>query len=237
MLLGFSVGFSTGTFAQYLDTREALKVIKQAGCLAVELGVVRKECIEWGWLDALTAKDLDGFAYMSLHAPVMKYKNNEAVKKIFAIIGKINALRPLDAVVIHPCDVEDITVFGNLSFPVAFENMDNTKPYGKTPEDVKKLIDSDPSFRFVLDVNHIKTNDPTMKLADQFYAALGNKLTHYHVSGLGTEKPHVPLFEMHQKEIVAAIKNIDAPIICESGIHPNNIKKEKEFIEKYLERN
>lgn len=237
MLLGFSVGFSTGAFIQYLPAKQALKVIRQAGCLAAELCFVQTKQIDEGRMDELTREDLEGFLYLSLHAPKMYYQNNDETLKIFRQIEKIHNIHPLDAVVFHPDTIVDATVLKKANFPVAFENMDNRKPYGTTPEDLKKLLDKDPSFRFVLDVNHIKTNDPTMKLADQFYASLGNRLTHYHVSGLGTDKPHVPLIETQQKEIVAAIQSIDAPVICESGINPKDIKKEKEFIEKYLERN
>ena len=227
-------GFSTGALHQYLDTKGALQVIKKLGCPAVELGFVKKSRIEQGWLESITKNDLSGFKYVSFHAPKMYYEDNDETREIFHLIEQINNLRSLDLVLFHPDNVVDIEVFKKVSFPVGFENMDRQKPFGKTPEDIKKLLDSNPTFHFVLDVNHIKSNDPTMKLADDFYSQLNSKIIQYHVSGLGSDYPHIPLFQTKELDIISAIRDTGKPIICESRLSPDTIKKEKEYITKNL---
>lgn len=227
-------GFSTGVLHQHLDAKQALKIIKQLGCTAVELGFVRKQRMEDGWMEAITKEDLEGFKYISLHAPKMYYKDNEETRNIFKRIEQINNLRPLDLVVFHPDNVVDVEVFKKASFPVGFENMDKQKPFGRTLKDIEKLLKKNTNFRFVLDTNHIKSNDQSMKLADEFYSRLGNKIAQYHISGLGRDFPHIPLFQTQETDILEAVKDLSKPIICESRLTPDNIRQEKEFIEKYL---
>jgi len=227
-------GFSTGTLHQQLDAKQALRVIKQTGCPAVELGFVRKSCIEQGWLEALVKDDLEGFQYVSFHAPKMYYENNEETHHIFDLMGRIHKMRPLDLVVFHPDNVVDVEVFKNLPFPVGFENMDIQKPFGKTPEDIRELLDKNDNFHFVLDTNHIKSNDPTMKLTNKFYKKLGDKIAEYHISGLGSDYPHIPLFQTQETDILTAIKDPSKPIICESRLSPDEINQEKEYIERIL---
>jgi len=227
-------GFSTGALHQYLDAKQSIKIIKQLGCTAVELGFVRKQRVEDGWMEAITKEDLEGFKYISLHVPSMYYKDNEETRNIFKRIERINNLRPLDLVVFHPDNVVDVEVFKKASFPVGFENMDKQKLFGRTPKDMEKLLKKNADFRFVLDINHIKSNDPSMKTVDEFYSQLGHKIVEYHVSGLGSDYPHIPLFQTRETDILEAIKDLSKPIICESRLTPDNIRQEKDFIERYL---
>jgi hypothetical protein len=227
-------GFSTGVLHQYLDAKQSIKIIKRLGCMAVELGFIRKQRVEDGWMEAITKEDLEGFKYISLHAPKMYYKDNEEARNIFKRIERINNLRPLDLVIFHPDNVVDVKVFKKVSFPVGFENMDKQKPFGRTLKDIEKLLMKNADFRFVLDTNHLKSNVPSMKVVDEFYSKLGHKIAEYHVSGLGSDYPHVPLFQTQETDILKAVKDLSKPIICESRLTPDNIRQEKEFIEKYL---
>jgi len=227
-------GFSTGVLHQYLDAKQSIKIIKQLGCAAIELGFVRKERMENGWMEAITKEDLEGFKYISLHAPKMYYKDNEETRDVFKRIERINNLRPLDLVVFHLDNVVDVKVFKKALFPVGFENMDKQKPFGRTLKDIEKLLKKNADFRFVLDTNHIKSNDPSMKMINEFYSQLGHKIAEYHVSGLGSDYPHIPLFQTQKTDILEAVKDLSKPIICESRLTPDNIRQEKEFIEKYL---
>jgi hypothetical protein len=230
-------GFSTGALHREADAKQALQIIKNLGCPAVELGFVKKSRIEQGWLENITKEDLDGFEYVSLHAPKMYYKDDEETREMFRKISEIHKkLRPLDLVVFHPDNVVEARVFDGLPFPVGFENMDRQKPFGKTPDDLLKLFKANPNFRFVLDVNHIKSNDPAMRAMDEFYATLGDKLVEYHISGLGEDYPHLPLFQTKEKDILSAVRDLTKPIICESRLLISEIKQEKEYIESTLLR-
>ena len=228
------IGFSTGALHREADTKQALQIIKQIGCQAVELGLVRKSRIDEGWLKRVTKVDLDGFQYVSFHAPKMYYQDNEETREMFRLIAQINKLRPLDLVVFHPDNVVDVKMFANLPYPVGFENMDRQKPFGRTPEDLLQLFSKNPNFRFVLDTNHLKSNDPAMKQTEEFYAKLGDKLAEYHISGLGSDYPHIPLYQTQETDILAAIKDTTKPIICESRLTSSEIKQEKEYIESFF---
>lgn len=230
------LGFSTGALARYMDTKQALHVIKKIGCQAIELGFVRKQRVEDGWMEAITKEDLEDFKYVSLHAPKMYYGDNEETRNIFNQIEQINKLRSLDLVVFHPDNVVNIEVFKKVSFPIGFENMDSQKPFGKTVDDLEKILNNDSSFGLVLDTNHIKSNDPSMKTVNEFYSRLGNKIAQYHISGLGSDFPHIPLFQTQEVDILKAVRDLSKPIICESRLIPDNIRREKEFIENYLKR-
>lgn len=228
------LGFSTGALHKHMSAKQALQLIRDIGCSTVELGFVRKSRIDQGWLDEIEVEDLEGFQYVSLHAPAIDYEDNKETREILKQIERIHAKRPLDLVVFHPDEVEDIKVFDSVSFPIGFENMDNLKSFGKNPQDIDKLLGSNSSFRMVLDVNHLKTNDSTMKLADEFYAKLGDKIAEYHISGLGDVEPHIPLFQSQQQDILDAIRDFSKPIICESLLTPDTIEQEKKYIEEHI---
>ncbi|MFA6098802.1 MAG: hypothetical protein WCV50_03440 [Patescibacteria group bacterium] len=225
-------GFSTGDLHDYMEPKQAIAEFKKIGCRAVELGFVRKERIEAGELAAITEEDLAGFDYVSLHAPRMDYADNQETFKIFQAISETHKLRPLDVVVIHPDNVIDIDIFDDLPFPVGFENMDKAKNFGKKPEDLSKLLTLNTLFRFILDVNHIWDNDPTMKLAADFIKEFSERLSEIHISGLDSENVHYPLFKTRQTEIIKAAKGLDVPFICESGLAPQELALEKDYIEK-----
>ena len=121
------LGFSTGVLHKTHRTKDALKIMKDLGYDTVELGFVKLNRIEEGWLEELSEKDLGGFEHISFHAPVFNYGKNEGTDYIFKKIEKINNMRKLDAVVFHPDPIEDFGVFHEVNFNVALENMDNRK--------------------------------------------------------------------------------------------------------------
>jgi hypothetical protein len=227
-------GFSTGALHQHMNAKQAIHLIREIGCNSVELGFIRMDRISKGWLDKITAEDLKGFEYVSFHAPKMEYRDDDETEIMFKKIEAVHAGRALDLVVFHPDNVKNINLFKKLSFPVAFENMDDQKPFGKTPDDLDELLRLDSRFRLVLDMNHVKTNDPSMKLATEFYKRFLGRVAEIHVSGIGDEYPHMPLFQTKEEEIVRAIANPTVPIICESRLSPEEIEQEKKYIEQIL---
>jgi len=228
-------GFSTGALHKQADAKQALQKIREIGCNAVELGFVRKNRLEQGWLAALDKSDLIGFEYVSLHAPKLYYQQNQETSEVLdQLIYAHKNIHPLDLVVFHPDNVMDIEIFKKLPFPIGFENMDRQKPFGRYVEEIKPIVEADDNFHFVFDVNHIKTLKPSRCNVDEFYDQLGHKLAEYHISGLDNEHPHIPLFQTKQTDILDMIRDLSKPIICESGLTLDNIIKEKNYIKKYL---
>jgi len=226
------LGFSTGTLHKTHSTKEALKIMRSLGYDTVELGFVNFQRIKDGWLDEISAEDLIGFKYVSLHAPKLNYGNNSDTELIFEKIGKINKIRKLDTVVFHPDPVEDFNVFKNVKFSVSFENMDDKKVSHQKPKDFEKIFPLSAEYRLVLDVNHIYTNDKSMKLAERFYEKFGDRISQFHVSGYTGY--HDPLFKTGQTEIVKAISDFNIPMIIESVISAEDLEKERNCIIKLI---
>jgi len=228
------VGFSTGAFHKKFSTKESLSFLKGLDIKVVELGFVKVERMYSGWADEVTKEDLGSFDYISLHAPVIQYGKNSETEFVFSKLNKINDLRKLDLVVFHPDTVEDFSVFNNLNFPVGFENMDNRKVNYKTVEEMQKLLEMNPSYGMVLDVNHIYTNDKSMVLAREFFKKCGSRIKEIHLSGY--ETLHDPLFKTKQKEIIDSIEDFDIPIINEADINPEYAEKERDYVIREIEQ-
>ena len=219
------LGFSTGTLYKDLETKRAIPVIKSLGCKYIELTV------EEFWsdqLDRINEKDLEGFEYVSFHAPMVNYGKNSDTKKFFERMADFSKKVRLDLVVFHPDTVEDFSVFENLDFNIGFENMDNRKKSCKSVDDIESVMLRNNDFKFILDLNHCYTNDSSMKLALEFYERLGNRISQIHLSGF--RELHDPLFETEQLEIIRSIQSFDVPIIVESLVNPETIVLERDYI-------
>ncbi len=223
------LGFSTGSLHKFCTTKEALGFIKKAGCKFVELGFVKLKSLEEGLLDEIQAVDLDDFEYVSFHAPKFDYgKDKNSLKILDKIKYFSNNVRNIDLVIFHPDTIKDFSVLRSVGAPVAVENMDNHKQSCRSTEDFEQILDGYSDFTLVLDVNHIYSNDLTMKMGSDFYKKFGNKISQVHVSGYAGY--HDPLFNTKQLDIVRGIQNFNIPIIVESVIALEDLKKEKSFI-------
>ena len=230
MIKNVKLGFSTGALYKSAETKEAISIIKNLGCKAIEIGFVKADkFLNSGQLERIEKSDLEGFDYVSLHAPGFDYNNDKETINIFEKISNFSReIRRLDLVVFHPDTVNDFSIFDNVDFKIGFENMDHRKGSCRTVEDIELVLSQNSRFKLILDVNHVWINDPTMKLAQYFYKKLGDKIAQIHLSGF--KELHDPLFETKQLEIIKAIQNLDVPIIIESVVAQETIKKERDYI-------
>src|SRR3990172_6979965 len=106
------IGFSTGCLYKFLDTKECLRKYKKIGVSTVE--IIAYENISDAWVDEVFDKDLSGFEYVSLHAPIIDYSNDQKTVHRLKKIGEINKLRKLDLVVFHPDRISDFSLFEHL---------------------------------------------------------------------------------------------------------------------------
>ena len=232
LLLGFSTGvFKDETLSVYDRLREFAKV----ACSIIELGFVQIHRFEKFDPEERPQEFVDLLAqykYVSLHAPKCTYDKTAETAKVFEKINKVHKLRQLDLVIFHPDTIVDFELFNNLPFPVAFENMDKRKTFGRTVEDIQNVLAKNPTFKMVLDVNHVFTNDPTMKLAEDFLASLGDRIAEIHLSGY--TKLHDPIYISKQDFIAKPIINLEKPIIVESDLDPSEVELEKNYIRSLL---
>ncbi len=210
------LGFSTGYFWQteFSEEEKIARVLKLQSD-AIELGVGRVKYIE----RRMSKKAVDllrQFRYRSIHAPNdTRYPSTNSDKIISQIM---QYARQIDAhtVVIHPDIIDNYSYvtqsFGSL---LAIENTYLGCSFGRTVADMKTVFKHLPNARFVLDVNHVFTNDRTMKLASDFHSAFTKQLAHYHLSGLG--KGGHPLLSHTREDIIFNGIQKDVPIILESS--------------------
>lgn len=207
--------------------KQALQFFRGLGHRTVEVGCVYMKRFLEGQMQEVSVDDLAEFESISIHAPAYAYNTDDTSKEIIRQMQRIHALRPMDVVVVHPDLVVDFSLLAESSLPIGVENQDNRKTGYKTPEDFNEIFKRYPQFSFVLDLNHVFTNDSSMKLAEEFYERWGDRLVEIQVSGY--REAHSPLFETGQKEIVQAVRG-KVRIIIESHIHPEDAVREFSFV-------
>lgn len=232
--MSHNIGFSTGVLLNDLSHKETLAFLHQLGCKVVELGYIRFERLSDGSVEELETSDFDGFDYVSIHAPKITYGKNKDTEFTLTQIKKIDKLRKLDAVVVHPDLVEDFSVLQDTGLNIAFENMDVRKASFQTAKELDELTTRFGFDKFVLDLNHVYTVDASMVMLDEFYELLGDRIVEIQISGY--DKLHDPLVETNQKEIVAGVRGRDIPVVDEAGkMSKETVKQELEYILRHLE--
>lgn len=222
------LGFSTGVLHKTHRTKEALKAMRDLGYNTVELGFVKLNRIAEGWLNEISKADLEGFEYVSFHAPKFNYGKNKGTYELFDKIRRIDNMRKLNTVVFHPDTIKDFGVFEKAGFNIALENMDDRKESHQKTEDFDEIFSQDNNYKLVLDVNHIYSNDPSMELAKDFYTKFKDRISQIHLSGYTGY--HDPIFQTKQEEIIRAVQNFNIPIIIESVLESKDLEKERNYI-------
>lgn len=228
------LGFSVGCFPKELGLQTVLEQMQNLGAKAVELKRLIQPDSRESAINKIRPEDLASFRYVSYHAPNIPIGKNEATAFFFRELTALQRIRPIDLLIVHPDRVENLSVLDNLPSPVGFENMDNRKKSNRIVADMEETLAKNAAWKLVLDVNHCFTNDPSMKLASDFYDALGTRIAQVHVSGF--RELHDPLFETRQDFIVSAIRDTSVPIIIESRISPENIHHEYEYVSDILKK-
>lgn len=206
---------------------------------AVELSLTVEEKLQHVWnQDIFTL--VKKFHYRSIHAPVkttdgrlLSYPSSKG-KQLLEIIDGIAKGMQADTVLFHPDLITDFTYLNQkYGSRLAFENMDQSKPFGKTIEDLEMVFQQSPQAKWVFDINHSYTTDPTMTSAAKFYTHFKDRLCHYHISSFGGF--HDCFVNTHEDIILQGIKDLKHPFIHEGHCFQKGIwLAEKEYIERML---
>lgn len=233
------LGVSTGCFHKYLDpaSQRAVDIIKSLGCNAIELHT--------GYGDRLDRSfdlDLSGFEYRSLHGSTISGgEDHEKMREIFQKILKLHEMMNFHAIVFHPDEILDYTVFDEFDLPYAFENMDTRKKSHTTVKEMRELLERRDA-KMVLDIQHTYEHDPSMQLADDFLASLKDRMVQIHISGCSpiTEDmgPH-HMLHLRDQAIIVQHTPTDIPLIIESVVpegldYMGAMQDEIAFIEKHI---
>ena len=125
---------------------------------------------------------VEGFERVSLHAPI----HAPSPAGLVEVIADLQ----FDDVIFHPDAWAGERALDRLGGRVVFENMDVAKRFGQTPDDLRRVFESHPGAGFCLDVAHVWTNDPSLRLGHELLDAFGDRLRQLHVSGIEPDGTH-----------------------------------------------
>lgn len=228
MILGFSSGCLYKTHDRL--AKETFDIFKSTGANAIEVMCASVDNISR--LLEISLSDLEGFEYVTLHAPNLGIVSQEDLESALENFEEAQGKFNFKHVVLHPDGIENWEVFSKFNIPWAIENMDQRKESGKDVADMKKVFE-ELNAKMVLDLNHCYVNDSSMELAQDFVEEFKDRIVEIHLSGF--ETLHEPLFKTKQKEILGAIYDKNIPIIIESGCETvDDVKKEYEYVKNHL---
>lgn len=235
MIIGFANGDFHSLFHDPMDrfVNAYINYSKAGGANAIELHCGNEQMVDY-LLDQ-NEMDISCFPYVSLHAPVFAYTNNEQSHRMLSKLDSVTKKYNIKNVVFHTDRVEDWNVFTPYKqIPISIENMDDHKQFGNTIDDVKSILDYHP-FHLTLDLQHCFVNDPSMKWAHDFQEIFQDRIVEYHISGSSEEPWHYPLYKTHQDNIIHALRFTALPIIIESSFSEiGDQEKELKYITKEL---
>lgn len=239
------IGLSTGTLHKTglhpVDT-DVVETCLNLGCNAIELNI-HSFLMHAGFLNSYPFEDflkINGkkFKHISVHLPcditytALKTPKSEDPqiqrKRFLETFNDNNTYFLLYCAeefskknntayfLVHPDLVESWDDFYDFKITIAIENMDNRKKRFQYENDLLDFFAQHPQFKFVLDVNHLISNNHSISSIKRFIKMFSDRLVGVHLSGF--QEYHEPLFKTKQfhliEELIDLPKNI--PIIIES---------------------
>jgi hypothetical protein len=231
MMIGFSTGCLYRTHSR-IDPH-IVDVIQRTGANAIELMVCGDDSLKKATA-TLQPDMLAEFRSVSIHSQTLFELTEDAISdylsQLLVVIERYNIQR----VVLHPDQVTDWDSLVRSGIPFAIENMDKNKERFQYIKEMKEVLERT-GFPLVLDVNHCYTNDPSMKLANDFIDAFHDKIVEVHVSGYVSL--HEPLYKTDQMQILAPVKSLNVPVIIESVFETEGeLAREYEYVSRALQR-
>jgi hypothetical protein len=181
-----SFGIATGAFREVReDWGASVALALSGGWRFVELTAVTGERLESlvGFLGR-ERHMLDAFERVSIHAPS---RPGTSAANAVASLAKLDG--DLD-VVVHPDVYAHEPSLGRLGGRAVFENMDVQKRFGSTVADLEEVFATHPRSGFCLDVAHVWTLDPGLRLGGELIERFGDRLRQVHVSGIEPNGTH-----------------------------------------------
>lgn len=195
-----SVGASTGYMADARNDWPSLaRKAAEISTDAVELSALSEPELA-GLLRYLESTPHLPFRYVSVHAPSKQraMPERDLVSQLRRLSGRV------DAIVVHPDAIDDVSLYRSLGHTLAIENMDSRKPFGQTADQLAALFDELPSAGLCFDVAHAMAVDPTLTEARRILRRFGDRLRQVHVSSLDIGCHHVQLTS-EDREIFAPV--------------------------------
>ncbi len=224
------IGFSTGALAKG-DFRRGLDLQRRDGIEAVEHSALRESELP-GLLAGFAELDLDGFRYVSFHAPgrFVERTERESVDLLR------NRLPPHVPIIVHPDALTDLAAWSSLGSRLCLENMDRRKPTGRTAAELRGFFRWLPEARFCFDIAHARHVDSSMSLAAGLLWEFRERLVQVHFSEVTEDARHVKIggaAAAAYQQVIALIPE-SVPVIIESVISEDCIPCEIEAVRRCL---
>jgi hypothetical protein len=183
--IGASTGYMEGLRG---DWGELVEEASRVSSFAVELAALRESELP-SLIEFLARAPALPFRYLSVHAPSKARQISER-----ELIASLEALPPsVDAIVVHPDQIEDVELYRAFGPRLVIENMDARKASGASSEDLEPIFEALPAAGFCFDVAHARSVDPTMEVGERLLDRFAGRLRHLHVSSMSPQLGHVPL--------------------------------------------
>jgi hypothetical protein len=207
------LGASTGYMASARgDWPRLVEEASRVSSFAVELAALNEDELP-GLLEFLRSSPPLPFRYLSVHGPSKGRRMPE-----LELIARLGELPPfVDAIVMHPDQIEDPASYAVLGGRLVIENMDSRKSAGTLGDELATLFEQLPEAGFCFDLAHAWTVDPTMELGRGLLDRLAPRLRHVHLSSISASHRHVPLSAEHEELFAPLLSRCrDVPWILEA---------------------
>lgn len=158
------------------------------------------------------------FRYVSVHGPSKERRMPEG-----ELVSQLAGLPPfVDAIVLHPDQMDDPTQYAALGGRLLIENMDSRKEAGKYADEIERFFEQLPAAGFCFDIAHAWTVDPTMGVAEELLDRFADRLKHVHLSSISEDLAHVPLSKEQEGLFMPLLSRCrDVPWILEAAPAPS----------------
>jgi hypothetical protein len=208
-----TVGYSTGFMAERRGDWPALVAeAARSHPFAIELAALGEPELP-ALLEYLAARPSLPFLFVSVHAPSKQQAMPE--RELVGMLSELTGV--VDAIVVHPDTVEDVSLYRALGRCLVIENMDTRKPDGRTADELGAIFDELPDAGLCFDVAHAKSVDASMAEGGHILDEFGDRLRHVHLSSLDENCHHVPLTEDDESLFASLLSRCrDVPWILEA---------------------
>jgi hypothetical protein len=188
------IGASTGYMADLRGSWEPLvEEACQVSSFAVELAALSEPELE-PLVDYLAEMPSLPFRYLSVHAPTKHRTLSE--REYVEVLAGLPAF--VDAIVVHPDQIEDPALYRRLGARLVIENMDARKDSGRFGDELEALFAELPEAGFCFDIAHAWTVDPEMEVGTDLLDRFAGRLRHVHLSSIDEHERHVSLRADHE---------------------------------------
>ena len=232
------IGFSTGVLFHTIDSisEQMFNIIYDVGCNHVEIHAHNED-----QLDVLMCNESSLGAYVykrfcsrSVHLPMVPIDENNALYFARAITLFLSSHA---FAVMHPNFTHNFDEIEAFFSRIAIENMDDRKESFRSLNQLRDFFDRYPHFKLVFDVQHWVVNGYDVNRIPAILDEFQDRIVSVHLSGVGSDKYHIPVCRSKQRELVESLQDLPAhiPIVLEGVcVDVDEMRQEMQYVKNIL---